>query len=87
MTSCQITNSLRKCKRIDRRYCELHSLCLRFRLRLSLSLNGQMAIQRQNSRRITIRPFRKGRSNGRMATEPEVFRKHIVNKAQDSVSE
>ena len=36
----------------------LHSVCLRFRLRLSLSLNDRMAIQQQNSCRFTIWQFR-----------------------------
>ena len=36
----------------------VHYVCLRFRLLFSLSLNGRMAIWRQNSCRITIQPFR-----------------------------
>ena len=39
---------------------------LRFRLRLSLSLNGRMVIRWQNSRQITIQLFQKSRLNGQM---------------------
>ena len=44
----------------------VHSVYLRFRLHLSPSLNGRMAIWWQNSCKIEIRLFRKSWSNGWM---------------------
>ena len=45
----------------------VYSVCLSLRLRLSLRLNGQMAIRSQNSHWITIQPFLKSQSNVRMS--------------------
>ena len=49
----------------------MHSVCLSFRLRFSLSLNSRMAIRWQNSHQIIIWPFWKSQSkwlNGNSAT-------------------
>ena len=43
--------------------CDVHCVCLRIHLCLSLSLNSIMVIQWQNSHWITIQPFWKGQSN------------------------
>ena len=45
---------------------KVHSVSLRFRLGLSLSLNGWMAIQWQNSHQIIIHQIWKSQSNGQM---------------------
>ena len=67
-----------KCAKSERTIIKMRaSVCFGFRLRLSLSLNGRMAIRRQNSRRITIRQIWKSQWNGQMVVQ-QLFCRRIA---------